>query len=258
MLLVACFVPLVRAAPTLALGLGAAERSRLSDAVERAHVVYSQYPVYDAGTDTRANVVLAGDGTLWVTFAGTKSFENAKTDANVGDVHPEWACASAKTRVHAGFSKAYASVRSEILKRVRAFPAATRVVACGHSLGGALATLCAFDLACQGVRGVECVTFGAPPLGDELFAAAFVARVPDSTRVVTTYDEVPVSLGSQFLHAASVKYTLPSFEVGVNAHMLTSYRAALASPAWRALLLSAAPAALAALAVAALVYSRAA
>lgn len=55
--------------------------------------------------------------------------------------------------VHSGFLNAYDSVRQKVFSLVDALTASAtpeapwRVYVCGHSLGGALATLCAYELA---------------------------------------------------------------------------------------------------------------
>merc|ERR1712151_1373654 len=43
----------------------------------------------------------------------------------------------------------------------------------GHSLGGALSMLAAFDLASQGYTVAKVTTFGSPRVGDSVFAGAF-------------------------------------------------------------------------------------
>ena len=73
-------------------------------------------------------------------------------------------------------------------------------VPAGHSLGGALANLCAFDIAAaikeagataEGGHRIEvsCYTFGAPRTGNTAFRSEYNALVPDSWAVIN--DQVP-------------------------------------------------------------------
>jgi hypothetical protein len=80
-----------------------------------------------------------------------------------------------------------------------------RVLLTGHSLGGALATLCAADLAelfppsppsslssaAEDVVRVRCVTYGSPRAGDAHFAARFAQLQPRALRLVNGRDVVP-------------------------------------------------------------------
>ena len=70
----------------------------------------------------------------------------------------------------------------------------------GHSLGGALANLCAFDIAAaikeagataEGGHSIEvsCYTFGAPRTGNPAFRSEYNTLVPDSWAVIN--DQVP-------------------------------------------------------------------
>ena len=62
----------------------------------------------------------------------------------------------------------------------------------GHSLGGALASLAALDIAAAHPRRRLLVyTFGAPMVGDRRFAAQFRAACPRAFRVVNEMDPVP-------------------------------------------------------------------
>jgi len=57
----------------------------------------------------------------------------------------------------------------------------------GHSLGGALATLAAFDIkrACPADRvDISCYTFGAPRTGNRAFARDFKEAVPETWSVI--------------------------------------------------------------------------
>ncbi|KDD71882.1 hypothetical protein H632_c4233p0, partial [Helicosporidium sp. ATCC 50920] len=73
-----------------------------------------------------------------------------------------------------------------------------RVYITGHSLGGALATLAAFDLlnACAKARQaceVTVYTFGAPRTGNAAFARAYDELVPDTWHVINSDDTVTSS-----------------------------------------------------------------
>ena len=68
-------------------------------------------------------------------------------------------------RVHSGFQQAYSLLRPAVLAWLSANGSkASRCVVVGHSLGGALATLCALDLLLRGFA-VDLVTFGCPRVG---------------------------------------------------------------------------------------------
>lgn len=63
---------------------------------------------------------------------------------------------------------------------------------CGHSLGGALATLLALDVAANTTFTNPAVyTYGSPRTGDSLFAATFDQVVKNSWRVANRLDIVP-------------------------------------------------------------------
>jgi pimeloyl-ACP methyl ester carboxylesterase len=66
------------------------------------------------------------------------------------------------------------------------------VYVCGHSLGGALATLAAADLAGLQLPGALTIyTFASPAVGEKTFADWFDGLVPDSYRIYNGPDIVP-------------------------------------------------------------------
>ena len=70
--------------------------------------------------------------------------------------------------------------------------AATTVTVCGHSLGGALATLLTLDVALNtSCRTPLVYTYASPRTGDHLFAGSFNAMVSASNRIVNRQDLVP-------------------------------------------------------------------
>ncbi|MGE2815268.1 lipase family protein [Mycobacterium heidelbergense] len=74
-----------------------------------------------------------------------------------------------------------------------AFPRpATSVTICGHSLGGALATLLALDVAANtSFKAPTVYTYASPRTGDSLFASTYDQVVINSYRIANRLDIVP-------------------------------------------------------------------
>lgn len=104
----------------------------------------------------------------------------------------------AAARVHTGFHAAYLSVaqavREAVDEAIASHPPSGaqpwRLVVTGHSLGGALAVLGAYDLAQRYPGRVSMVTFGSPRVGNSEFAAHFDALVPNAWRMGNLHDLV--------------------------------------------------------------------
>jgi hypothetical protein len=104
-------------------------------------------------------------------------------------------------KVHDGFLDAFQSVQARVfaaLDEARGGRGGWRVLVTGHSLGGALATLFAAELAASiasgaraGFTAVSMVNFGSPRVGNAAFCDAYNALVPDSVRMVNGSDAVP-------------------------------------------------------------------
>ena len=98
---------------------------------------------------------------------------------------------SRPVKMHKGFINAYLSVREEIHEHVQN-SSTTKYCITGHSLGGALAKLCAVDLQYNfGDKvAVDAYTFGAPRVGNGAFAKSYNERIPNTWRVVNGWDAV--------------------------------------------------------------------
>ncbi|NER00402.1 MAG: lipase family protein, partial [Cyanothece sp. SIO2G6] len=94
--------------------------------------------------------------------------------------------------MHRGFVKAYLSVRDAIHQHITT-QNDTSVVVTGHSLGGAIATLCALDLQYNffDADAVKLYTFGCPRVGNADFRQSFSRRVPQSYRIINGMDIIP-------------------------------------------------------------------
>jgi predicted lipase len=63
---------------------------------------------------------------------------------------------------------------------------------CGHSLGGALATLLALDVAANTIfKNPTIYTYASPRTGDALFARTYNQVLPNTYRIANRVDMVP-------------------------------------------------------------------
>jgi predicted lipase len=106
-------------------------------------------------------------------------------------VYPYQQKSSSGALMHRGFVNAYFSIRDQIHEYVSNHEIAS-VTTTGHSLGGALATLCAVDIQYNfhNKVSIEAYTFGAPKVGNDGFRESFNRRVPNSYRFVYGMDIV--------------------------------------------------------------------
>jgi hypothetical protein len=101
-----------------------------------------------------------------------------------------------------GFTAVYRSLRNgpakgtlaakDAIKSYLDTGAAASVTVCGHSLGGALATLLTLDVglntSCHSPRSY---TYASPRTGDHIFAGSYNAAIPSSYRIANRQDLVP-------------------------------------------------------------------
>lgn len=132
--------------------------------------------------------------TIVVAFRGTQpdSLENWISDFDI--VHTKPYPNVPNAFVHSGFLDAYdvvkPFVRNAVFDLVNSTKA-TRVVFTGHSLGAAIATLCAADIAPSLKLPYALYNFGSPRVGNLVFANYFQKVVPTIYRVTNKADIVP-------------------------------------------------------------------
>jgi predicted lipase len=137
------------------------------------------------------------EGVIIIAFRGTVSIKNAKTDISVGRVPFHLpGMGDSIGKVHNGFYHAFSQVRDDLMNQVALLlenkrntsriPGAIPVICVGHSLGGALATICAFEMAhrFKSQISLQTYTFGCPRVGDRDFAREYDRRVPFTFRFV--------------------------------------------------------------------------
>jgi predicted lipase len=105
-------------------------------------------------------------------------------------------------RTEAGFTDFYSSLRTspntsakrvvDALRDLVAGGGVKTLTIAGHSLGSALATLLALDVAANGVFAAPVVyTFASPAVGDKVFAGSYDRLIETSWRIANLNDLVP-------------------------------------------------------------------
>ena len=150
-----------------------------------------------------------------VSIRGTANLENVLTDLTFPQERVNFktfercdkqSASDHVCAVHSGFLQAYRNIRNELTVLLKSTLAGCNDVATlyftGHSLGGALTSLAALDLALHrdALRlptsvSIECHTFGAPVIGGRSFQALFdVHFASKSLRFANHLDPVPQAL----------------------------------------------------------------
>jgi pimeloyl-ACP methyl ester carboxylesterase len=118
-----------------------------------------------------------------------------------------------KSRVHAGFLKQYKAMRLKILDRLPLMSnRITNILVTGHSLGGALATMFATEMAyIAPTIDVKCIVFASPRVGDRGFTRQIEwMRNLSILRINHTYDIIPYVPSFGFVHTPLLLYLCPS------------------------------------------------
>ena len=132
------------------------------------------------------------DGITWVVFRGTETDQWNDICTDMLTFRVKTPFLPDECRVHAGFLGQYMSGRTLIIDTIK-YMANPKVVCTGHSLGGALSTLCALDAEQNAEGDVEtyCVTYGSPRVGGGHFRNLFDAVIDNSFRFVDVNDPIP-------------------------------------------------------------------
>lgn len=151
-------------------------------------------------TDTQGFMIIKNDPyknknkTLIISFRGSQQPKDWINDFNAWHAIVPYGNYNSKIRVHQGFLTCYKSIRTQILGYVlENKKEVSTIFVTGHSLGGALALLCAVDIQYNFSNKFEiiCYTSGAPAVGNRAFARSYNKRVPDTTRTYMKKDIVP-------------------------------------------------------------------
>ena len=142
--------------------------------------------------------IIRNNNTYYIIFRGSR-LGNWYDNLRIKQYILPYMNMKSRIRVHKGFMDAYKSMRLSIIKWIefdmdlgltnnyKLQP----IIVGGHSLGGALATLCAVDLQYNFTQlRVSCVTLGSPRVGNFWFYKSYNKRVPKTVRIVHGNDIV--------------------------------------------------------------------
>ena len=136
---------------------------------------------------------------VFITFRGTTSLEDWKHDADTRTVNPK-----DNIRIHKGFYDQYMSVRPKIYNNIKNINNENIYIS-GHSLGGALAYVCAVDIFMVTKNpNINVFTIGAPRPGNKDFADYFNKNIKRSIRYKNKNDIITkMPMRSSFKHVHS-------------------------------------------------------
>jgi triacylglycerol lipase len=125
-----------------------------------------------------------------VVFRGTRTFNDNESDQDLFQVPYPFVKNTGKT--HRGFTCIYQSTRNKLIKTLSKLSKKKRLFVTGHSLGGALAVLAAFDFATNtSFKNPVVYTYGSPRVADPEFAFRFDRTVANSIRIFNIHDIIP-------------------------------------------------------------------
>ena len=144
--------------------------------------------IEDKATDTEC-FIRKNRSEILIIFRGTDSSINWTNNFIFCKKTIPYGNKDTKIRVHSGFLKGYKSVRDTLHTKIPLDSCKIRIT--GHSLGAALAVLCAIDLQYNFKNAdIEVFLFGSPRVGNNAFAKSYNKRVFKTLRVTNGNDIV--------------------------------------------------------------------
>ncbi len=179
--------------------------------------------INDKETDTQC-FIASDDEKIVIAFRGTSSIKDAFTDLLIIKTpYPKSRRWFFKPRAHYGFVNAFLAVRHrihEVLSRCLLIKP-YKVYITGHSLGAALATLCAIDLKeTMKINNLLIYTFGSPKVGNSWFARRFNKKIKHSYRFVNDDDVVPWLPPTGYSHVKTLVFINKKGELTVNPNLM--------------------------------------
>ncbi len=154
----------------------------------------SKIPVFGICTFNEATeqIYIFLRGTL-TTEEWKKDFQFEQSHHPLSELPKNYQCQMKNVLVHRGFLSMSEKIIEQILESVKAIYKPKSVIISGHSLGGAVASLCSFKLAnIYNNLDIFCYTFGKPRVGNDNYQECFNKKINlEMIRFENTEDIVP-------------------------------------------------------------------
>lgn len=205
-------------------------------------------------TDAQCKIFFNIDksNTIYIVFRGTSSLDDWKTDLKIR----QETFLYDDVKVHRGFLEQYLSIHQDIVKCIKPLLNFTNeIVITGHSLGGALSTICAVylkEIPSSNKYNVNVYTFGSPRVGNKGFKKLYNKHIKNSFRIAGHSDLItyfPINSSYTHVHSAISyhddliypfkKFPVPAFvrffntikniDITATSHKISSYNKAIST-----------------------------
>ena len=159
--------------------------------------------IEDKKSDTQG-FVATKDKSIYIVWRGSSSKKDFQNDASIDKVP----FIEDGEKVHIGFKSCWDAVKDETYKALEKALSTLggegevdNIVVCGHSLGGAVTTLCAYQIYTiyKSNKIISC-TIGSPRVGNKVFKENFDKSPIESLRIVHNLDVVTRSPSIGYTH----------------------------------------------------------
>ena len=144
-------------------------------------------------SDTQGFVAIK-DKSIYIVWRGSSSKKDFQNDASIDKVP----FVQDGEKVHIGFKSSWDAVKDETYKSFEKALSTlggegevNNIIVCGHSLGAAVSTLCAYEIySIYKSNKIICCTIGSPRVGNKVFKQNFDKSSIESLRIVNNLDVV--------------------------------------------------------------------
>lgn len=219
------------------------DKNNINKAINYSSLVYGNV-VINPKTEFGYNVILNKDDSseIIISFRGTSNYKNMLSNINILDsqyiinIKSVEKSISQIVNIHKGFLDSYLSVRDDIYTKCKELlnNGAAKIFITGHSLGGAVAKICIFDIIMNidmfniSEDNISSIQIGSPTIGSSNFIYLYNLKVKNTFEINHINDPIPKLLSWYYKPTKNV-YTLFSNHYGIDAHMLDIYQNAISN-----------------------------
>jgi hypothetical protein len=211
------------------------DKNAINKALYYSELVYVN-SIINPESEFGYNVLLNKDDSseIIISFRGTTNHKNILSNINILDsqyITNVGQSISQIVSIHKGYLDGYLSVKDDIYNKCNDLlnNGANKIFITGHSLGGAVAKICIFDIIMNidkfniSPDNVSSVQVGSPSIGSNNFTYLYNLKVKNTFEVNHINDPVPKLLSWYYKSTKNI-YTIFSNNYGIDSHMLGVYK----------------------------------